>query len=326
MRDVDRSEIAPALPARLQRLLACPACRGRLAEGQAALACAACGRAYPVEGGVPQLLDGLAEAERRQQERHDALYGADAYERYFQRPVFSMVLDRYVRPAFAGRVERLLELGCGRGQLGAWLERQAAHVIGIDLSAEGLRAAQLAAEGRACDYVQASARRLPLAEDSIDIVFCHFLLHHLETLGPSLAEIHRVLRPGGRLIAWEPAPRVPWAEVWLQLSHVPAAVAAPVRRAYAGAQRRWARDDGFGRAPDDGVHFHRTAQQYAEAAAAAGFTATAQTRVLECVPPRFLESSARRAVRAQLAASDVLMRNVRRARGLGKFILLVAEC
>ncbi len=322
MHHVDRTEIAPPALSRLAAILVCLDCHGALEDQGGALVCRRCARAYAVRDGIPEFADRLQAGERLQQARHDALYGEnDAYERYFQRPLFRLALERYVRPLLSARVGTVLELGCGRGQFSAWLALRAARGIGVDVSLAGLRAAQ-AVRPAGWDYLQASARGLPLPEASVDLVFSHFLLHHVEDLAPVLAEIRRVLRPGGRLIAWEPAVRVPWVEAWLRVLAVPRGAAEPLRRAYANGQRRWARDDGFGRAGDDGVHFFRPAGAYQAALAQAAFAAEARTAVVELIPPRYLESGRSALVAAQLAASDALMRCAPQARVLGKFLLI----
>jgi hypothetical protein len=56
----------------LLRILACPACLGTLAQREARLCCAACGRRYPIEDGVPVLL-----VEEAELPPTDAVSGAD---------------------------------------------------------------------------------------------------------------------------------------------------------------------------------------------------------------------------------------------------------
>lgn len=103
--------------------------------------------------------------------------------------------DRLWRLAGDGPV---LDLGCGRGW---WLERLAGRgVAAVGVERERERAA-LAARYR--PVAVADAARLPLAGASVDLVWCIHVLHHLPDPSAVLAEIHRVLRPGGSLVLAE---------------------------------------------------------------------------------------------------------------------------
>lgn len=86
----------------------------------------------------------------------------------------------------------VLDLACGTGRYGllAW-DRGAARVVGLDNSADMLRANSLGHKA------QAAAAALPLASESLDVVLCGLALGHLPRLEGALAEIGRVLRKGG---------------------------------------------------------------------------------------------------------------------------------
>ena len=97
-----------------------------------------------------------------------------------------------------GREGPVLDLGCGRGY---WLRRMRTaglEPIGIehdeDRTAEALRQAPVA---------EADAASLPLADASVGLVWCIHVLHHLEHPDRVLAEVRRVLRPGGHLVLAE---------------------------------------------------------------------------------------------------------------------------
>jgi len=88
-----------------------------------------------------------------------------------------------------------LEIGCGTGLI---LERTAAvarRATGIDLSA-GM--ARFSAGRKGLTVAQGSATDLPFADDSFDVVYSFKVLPHVPDLGAAIAEIRRVLRPGGR--------------------------------------------------------------------------------------------------------------------------------
>jgi SAM-dependent methyltransferase len=102
----------------------------------------------------------------------------------------------------AGR--RVLEIGCGSAPCSRWLRRAGADVVAFDLSAGMLaRAAELnGSTGVAVPLLQADAGAIPLADASVDLACSAFGgLPFVADAQAVLAEIARVLRPGGRFVA-----------------------------------------------------------------------------------------------------------------------------
>jgi ubiquinone/menaquinone biosynthesis C-methylase UbiE len=101
----------------------------------------------------------------------------------------------------------VLDVGCGTGTLlieAAKRVRPSGSAHGVDRSAEMLAYARskAAAQGVAAIFVEESSDRLPFSDASFDVVFCTLMLHHLPApmqMG-TIAEMQRVLRPGGRII------------------------------------------------------------------------------------------------------------------------------
>lgn len=93
--------------------------------------------------------------------------------------------------------ERILDLGCGDGQLTQKLAQAGAQVTGVDASAE------MAAAARALGVVAevGNAEALPYPDRSFDAVFSNAALHWVRNQDAMLAEVHRVLKPGGRFVA-----------------------------------------------------------------------------------------------------------------------------
>jgi ArsR family transcriptional regulator len=95
------------------------------------------------------------------------------------------------------------DLGCGEGYLTIETARWARRVIAIDRSAEVLtraRALAMRRKVRNITWKRGALERVPLPDAAVDLVLLSQSLHHAEKPETVLAESHRILRPGGRLL------------------------------------------------------------------------------------------------------------------------------
>jgi SAM-dependent methyltransferase len=91
-----------------------------------------------------------------------------------------------------------VDAACGTGRFAEFLARRGHRVIGVDSSPDMLaRARRRVPDGEFC---VADLGRLPLPDDSADVIVCALALVHVPRLQPVLAEFARVLRPGGDLV------------------------------------------------------------------------------------------------------------------------------
>lgn len=109
---------------------------------------------------------------------------------------------------FDPRDKVVLDYGCGQGPDTADLiRRDARHVTGIDVSEAEIDRARAAAKeagfSERTDFLVADAHATGFSDDSFDLVVGDSILHHLD-LRAALAEIRRILRPGGRAVFSEP--------------------------------------------------------------------------------------------------------------------------
>jgi ubiquinone/menaquinone biosynthesis C-methylase UbiE len=151
-----------------------------------------------------------AEFERLERERayHNARFAAESrvgQDKYYfalqgcDRRVMALV----ERAAVGADV---LEYGCGTGYLSVPLAGRARSLTGIDISEVAIELACDAAAAAGAGntrFLTMNAEALELPDASFDLVFGSGILHHLD-LPRALAEVARVLRPGGRAIFKEP--------------------------------------------------------------------------------------------------------------------------
>jgi arsenite methyltransferase len=109
--------------------------------------------------------------------------------------------------------ERILDIGCGPGFYVAELLDQVGAqgaVVGVDASTQMLGVAARRCEGRPnVAFHEGDAASLPVADESFDAALCVQVLEYVTKPAVALAEMHRVLKPGGRLVVWD----VDWATV-----------------------------------------------------------------------------------------------------------------
>ncbi len=111
-----------------------------------------------------------------------------------------------VDQALASTPMTILDVGCGTGTLAVQLACRAAdvRVIGLDGDPNVLKRAAAKAEAAAVkvELLRGMADSIPLEDASVDSATSTLLFHHLapDTKARVLAEIRRVLRPGGRLV------------------------------------------------------------------------------------------------------------------------------
>ena len=148
---------------------------------------------------------------------------AGSYDRHLlQRVVFEPV-QKTVLELAASEVPRpvaILDIGCGTGRLLRSTEEQfpPAALEGVDAAVEMVKHAQAVNPARSrIRFQQATAERLPFAADQFDLVFSTMTFHHWDDQARAVAEVARVLKPGGR---------------WLLADLIPTGVLRYVRRLF----------------------------------------------------------------------------------------------
>lgn len=95
--------------------------------------------------------------------------------------------------------KRVLEIGVGLGTDFVQFVRAGAEATGLDLTDAAVEAvrARLAQEGLQAEVLVADAEALPFADGAFDLVYSYGVLHHTPDTAGAIAEVRRVLKPGG---------------------------------------------------------------------------------------------------------------------------------
>ena len=185
----------------LHAVLVCPACREELRWAADSATCTTCGTRYAVADGVPVLLPPSDGDAWKEQQAAFFDHADEAYE--ISRPhgtgnLYSWLLGEKFRRSIAGLGAApsgtLVLTVCGGSGLDAeYLARSGFRVIASDISLEAARRTRERAERHALPIVPivADVEALPFRDQSVDLVYVHDGLHHLEA---PLNGLHEMLR------------------------------------------------------------------------------------------------------------------------------------
>lgn len=128
-------------------------------------------------------------------------------EKYAKRPVgdeaaYQKKLE-VTRGYFQPDME-VLEFGCGTGTTAIYHAPAVKHIRATDISANMLEIARAKARDASVENVtfeQAAIDDLTVADESVDVVMGHSILHLLEDLDGAIAKVHRMLKPGGVFVS-----------------------------------------------------------------------------------------------------------------------------
>jgi demethylmenaquinone methyltransferase / 2-methoxy-6-polyprenyl-1,4-benzoquinol methylase len=148
--------------------------------------------------------------------RLDSAFESPATKRRYVRRLFATIADRYdfitrflsfgrdrrwkVRLVDLGAPaagERVLDLACGTGDIAHEAARRGAAAVGLDITERMVQLARAKAVP-ATSWMVGDMIALPVADATFDVVTTGYGLRNVVDLPRALAEIHRVLRPGGR--------------------------------------------------------------------------------------------------------------------------------
>ncbi len=128
---------------------------------------------------------------------------SSAYDRSFGR-LTPQSADALLDAAGVNDKSRLVDVCCGPGMVAGAATARGARVTGLDFSAAAITLARSRVDG--AEFIEGDAQALPFDDAEFDGAVCGFGLIHLPDAARGLAEMVRVVRPGGRIAVsvWEP--------------------------------------------------------------------------------------------------------------------------
>ena len=124
------------------------------------------------------------------------------YEEHFAR-LTTQSVNSILEAAEVSGNKQVLDVCCGPGMIAAEAIARGAETIGIDFSAAAIEIATLNVPE--AEFHEGDAQSIPFSDDSFDAVVCGFGIIHIPDPHKALSEMHRVLKPGGRIAVstWE---------------------------------------------------------------------------------------------------------------------------
>lgn len=113
---------------------------------------------------------------------------------------YGHIFGRFLLPQGFFRDKVVVDLGCGNGRLGHFAIPDACAYVGVELS-DAITAFEVpATDASKVDLVRASLEELPLEDRIADVVMCWGVLHHVRNYAAGMAEIRRIVKPGGTVL------------------------------------------------------------------------------------------------------------------------------
>ncbi|MBT5298020.1 MAG: class I SAM-dependent methyltransferase [Rhodospirillaceae bacterium] len=113
-----------------------------------------------------------------------------------------LLIDTFERICTPARGEIVADLGCGSGIFTKNLQTRGFSSVGMDLCVELLEVGQQKFPD--ARFAAGDVEHLPFASESVDAVLLSGIVHHLPDPAPCAAEVKRILKPGGRFMAFDP--------------------------------------------------------------------------------------------------------------------------
>lgn len=193
-------------------ILCCSACGGDLTRGDGSFSCTSCGRLFPDQDGIPSLFmpNEWKDAHEDVTEKIKAFYEENPFPRYDDFDSAATLIDKARRGLFVKLLDeqipfgtRVLDCGCGTGQLTNFLSIASRTVIGADLCINSLRLAtefKQRNDLQRAHFLQMNLFRPCFRRGVFDLVISNGVLHHTSDPQLGFESISPLVRPGGYIL------------------------------------------------------------------------------------------------------------------------------
>jgi SAM-dependent methyltransferase len=191
----------------MQQVLHCPQCKNTIHKTKNQYLCKYCDRIYPILEGIPCFVD---------QNRTFDGFDASSFTFLFkmeQRHFWHVGRKRIILDVLRRNINnlsecRMLEIGCGNGNILTYLEANGIDIEGGDIFIEGLRFCRQ--RSNSANLYLLDILSLPF-HNNFEIIGIFDVLEHIENDMKALSEINLALKPGGNLILTVPAYQLLWS-------------------------------------------------------------------------------------------------------------------
>ncbi len=192
------------LDPRLLESLACPHCKSRLVLSSDQLQCQGCGRVFPIERGVPLLIESHTDDHFDYLQHYQK--DAEIFDYFQERPSGTAHEERrlaeYILDELGGS-DSILDVGCGSAWVAKHFQGSGRFVCSLDAT---LINTAKAIERYPKNYaaVVAVAFHLPFSDRAFGSIIASEIIEHVVDPAAFVAELFRVLKPGGSLVITTP--------------------------------------------------------------------------------------------------------------------------
>jgi SAM-dependent methyltransferase len=193
-------------------ILCCPRCKGKLEIDQNRLKCLKCAHSYPITDNIPQLFcpTDWEKSKTDVTEEIKAFYEKTPFPNYDEFDSIGTLVDKARRRVFGKLLDdqipygtRIIECGCGTGQLTNFLSVAGRTAFGTDMCLNSLRMAQKFKEKndlKRAHFFQMNLFRPCFAPGKFDLVICNGVLHHTGDPFLGFRTIATLVKPRGYIM------------------------------------------------------------------------------------------------------------------------------
>jgi carbamoyltransferase len=203
----------PRRPERLQLdVLASPCCRAEMAAEEGQLVCTDCHHRFPVEDGIPRLFwphESISD-DSDVTEMVKSFYEETPFPNYQEHESVRSLIEKSRRGGYGHMLQRaipfnskVLEVGCGTGQLSNFLGVSCRRVVATDLCLNSLRLGEGFRSRHGLDrtaFLQMNLFRPALKPEAFDVVLCNGVLHHTSDPRGGFRGLVPLVKPGGYIV------------------------------------------------------------------------------------------------------------------------------